>query len=69
MFEAFNEELPEVLEMRVLQVADRLMELLKAQRVTTLGEALTFLLTLNLPSSYGDADLSAGALRRLGGNI
>ena len=69
VFEAFNEELPEVLEMRVLQVADRLMELLKAQRVTTLGEALTFLLTLNLPSSYGDADLSAGALKRLGCNI
>ena len=66
MFEAFNEVLPAVLEMRVLQVADRLIELLDAQGVTTLGEALDFLLTLNLPSSSGDADLSAGALEKLG---
>ena len=66
IFEAFNNvDSPEVLEVRVLEVADRLLQYLTDRGIETLGQALECLLTLNLPSSSGDGDLSAGALDKL----
>merc|ERR1712194_586776 len=57
IFWSFSELSEEQLEENVKRSADRLLEALAAAQVTTLGDALSFLLSKRLPLSHYDADL------------
>jgi hypothetical protein len=58
IFASFGSESTHVLEQRLLQYADAMLDTLRARRVSTLREALAHLLNMKLPLSNYDADLA-----------